>query len=103
MVYPDMKQVHVLAKKYGITDTIRKSDKKNKKLKVMFNGKWIHFGHTDYDDFTTHKDKNRQKNYCSRAGSIVNKNGKLTGNDPSSPNFYAMRLLWDCTPKRIRR
>ena len=93
-----MTLVRQWARKYGVQEPIVESEMKNKKLKVKHNGKWIHFGHPDYQDFSTHRDTVRQKSYCKRAGGIRDKNGTLTGNDRESPNFYAMRLLWDCTP-----
>ena len=95
---PDMSLVGQYARKYGITSEIRLSEKPAKKLKVLVDGRWIHFGASAYEDFTTHRDTNRQANYCRRAGAIKDKRGRLTGNDPGSPNYYAMRLLWDCKP-----
>ena len=48
-----------------------KSNRKNKKFKVLTpNGKIIHFGDSRYEDFTQHKDKKRQENYCKRARCI---------------------------------
>ena len=99
MTKPDMEMVRAPAKAYGIPNKIEVSEKKDKKLKALVDGKWVHFGHTGYEDYTTHRDTKRRANYCSRAGGIRDKRGRLTGNDPSSPNYYAMRLLWDCTPK----
>ena len=41
---------------------ISKSDNKNKKYKAVIDGKKeIHFGAKGYDDFTTHKDKERKQ------------------------------------------
>lgn len=95
---PDMRLVRQWAKKYGVDGPIVESEQKDKKLKVKHQEKWIHFGHTGYQDYTTHRDETRQKSYCKRAGGIRGKDGRLTGNDKRSPNYYAMRLLWDCTP-----
>ena len=96
---PDMKLVRRWARKYGIAGDIRLSDRKDKKLMVRRGDAWIHFGHPDYEDYTTHRDAARQKAYCRRAGGIRGKDGRLTGNDPGSANYYAMRLLWDCVPR----
>ena len=94
-----MEAVLRLQKKWKVKGDIKPSTRKNKKHMITRpDGSVVHFGDSRYEDFTTHKDKNRQQNYCRRAGAIKNKNGQLTGNDPSSANFYAMRLLWDCTP-----
>jgi hypothetical protein len=97
-VKPDMSLVRAWAKKYGIRGDVAPSDRKDKKLKVRRGDKWIHFGHPDYEDYTTHRDPARQERYCRRASAIRNGDGKLAGNDPDSPNYYAMRLLWDCAP-----
>ena len=96
---PDMNRVRAYAKKYGIKAEIRESTRPEKEAHVLVEDRWIHFGSSMYEDFTTHKDKTRQAAYCLRAGAIRDKQGVLTGNDPLSPNFYAMRLLWDCKPK----
>ena len=95
---PDMKLVSRYARKYGVRGEIRPSERRDKKLKVRHRDSWIHFGHTAYEDFTTHRDPVRRENYCRRAGGIRGKDGRLAGNDPSAPNYYAMRLLWDCVP-----
>jgi len=74
------------------------SDRKNKKKMVLVKKgdkvKVVHFGQKGYQDFTQHKDKKRRKNYLTRSAGIKNKNGKLTKNDPFSPNYWARRELW---------
>lgn len=80
------------------------SDKKNKKLSVIVNGKKIDFGSTlyqNFDDLTNlldksflHYDKERQRRYLLRAMSIKDKNGNLTYLNPSSPNFHSIKILW---------
>ena len=92
---PDMNLVRQWARKYGVQEPIAESEKKDKKLKIFYDNKWIHFGHSSYEDYTTHRDPVRQKSYCKRAGAIRDKHGRLSGNDKGSPNYYAMRLLWD--------
>jgi len=80
-----------------------KSNKQNKKLMVNINDKWVHFGDTRYQHYKDrsgiwskmdHKDDERRKKYLARATKIKNKNGDLTANDPSSPNYHAIRILW---------
>lgn len=95
---PDMSFVKKYARKYGIKEQVLTSEKPDKKLKVFKNGEWIHFGHPDYSDYTIHRDRVRRDRYKRRAGAIKDKEGNLTGNDPSSPNYYSMRLLWDVVP-----
>lgn len=80
------------------------SDSKNHKLKVNVDGKWIHFGHKDYEHYfdktglldkkLNHKDIIRRESYLKRAKGIKDKNNKLTWNDPKSANFHAVRILW---------
>ena len=46
---------------------ISKSNKKDKKLMAVIDGKkTIHFGDEGYSDFTKHKDEARKDNYISR-------------------------------------
>lgn len=80
-----------------------KSDRKNKKLMVVVNGVKIHFGDIRYKHFKDktgiyknldHGDKKRQKNYLTRARGIKDKSGKLTKDNPLSPNYHAIRILW---------
>lgn len=80
-----------------------KSTRANKKLMVEVNGKKIHFGDSNmqqYHDKTgiwkhlDHKDKKRRKNYLERAEGIKDGFGKLTSNDPESANYHSIRILW---------
>ena len=81
------------------------SDKPNKKLFTIFNSKKIYFGdpkYSHYKDATgliaksqNHLDEKRKKSYLARASKIKYKDGNLTANDPNSPNYHAMRILWD--------
>ena len=74
-----------------------KSDRKNKKFKVLTpSGNIIHFGHTSYEDFTQHKDKDRRKSYCKRSAGIKDKSGRLTKNNKESANYYSRKFLWEC-------
>jgi hypothetical protein len=78
-----------------------KSNKKNKKFMVRIyiprlkKDKIIHFGNSNYEDFTQHHDRFRKKNYLIRSAKIANKYGKLSKNDYTSPNFWSRRKLWD--------
>ena len=92
------------------------SEKKDKKLKVYYNGsskgtnqslgtgKWIHFGqkgYTHYFDKTgllpkslNTMDKERRRLYLARATKIRDGQGNLTVNDKNSPNHYSILYLW---------
>jgi len=80
------------------------SDKPNKKLMTIVDGKKIYFGDSNYqhyldktqllDSSLNHLDDKRRKNYLMRASSIVDKNGNYTFNNPLSANYHAMKILW---------
>ena len=81
-----------------------KSNRKNKKLKVIVNGKVINFGDKRYKHFKDatgiwskldHLNINRKENYLKRAKGIKNKKGELTWLNPESANYHATRILWD--------
>ena len=81
----------------GYNKPIRSDRKGKKKMVLVKRGdkiKLVHFGQKGYEDFTQHKDKKRQKNYLTRSAGIRNKSGKLTKDDPFSPNYWARRKLW---------
>ena len=75
-----------------------KSTKKGKKgmVYVMKDGKkrLIHYGNTDYQDYTQHKDPERRKNYLARSAGIRNTDGKLTKDDKNSANYWSRRINW---------
>lgn len=93
-----MKMIRKLALKYGIGGEIRESTRKDKKLMILYEDRWIHFGNPAYEDYTVHRDGARRERYRLRSSRIKKKDGSLAGSDPGSANFYAMRLLWDVTP-----
>lgn len=78
-----------------------KSNRPGKKFMVRIylpklkRDKIIHFGASNYEDFTQHQDTLRKINYLRRSAFIRNKYGKLTRKDYTSPNFWARRYLWD--------
>jgi len=80
-----------------------KSTRKDKKLMTEVNGKKVHFGSRDmqhYKDKTgiwkelDHLDLKRRRNYLLRSGSIRNKEGKLTKDIETSPNYHSRAILW---------
>tara|TARA_R110000868_G_scaffold122479_1_gene324650 strand:- start:182 stop:448 length:267 start_codon:yes stop_codon:yes gene_type:complete len=81
------------ALKLGATE-FAKSTNKNKKYYVIYKGKKIHFGHSFYEDFLTHKDPERRRRYLARAKKITDGNGKLTWKNKNKANFWAIRILW---------
>ena len=75
-----------------------KSDRPGKKKMVLVKRgdkkKLLHFGDSTMSDYREHRSKKRQKSYLARSGGIKNKSGKLTKNDPFSPNYWSRRKLW---------
>lgn len=76
-----------------------KSSAKGKKMSVyvMKDGKkrLIHFGDSNMQDYTQHKDDKRRKSYLARSGGIRDKSGNLTANDKNSKNYWSRRVLWN--------
>ena len=67
--------------------------RKNKKQMVEYNGKKIHFGSVNTEDFINHKDPDRRDKYLTKAMKITNKNGELTYQLPTYPNYWSVKLL----------
>lgn len=71
------------------------STKKDKKRMVLVKRgdkqKLVHYGQKGYKHNYSDKAK---KSYLARSGGIRNKSGKLTKNDPFSPNYHARKQLW---------
>lgn len=74
---------------------LKRSTRKNKKLAVLYNNKWIHIGHTAYQDFLQHKNLERRKNYLTRTKGIRDGKKRLTYNNKNSANFWSRTLLWN--------
>ena len=65
------------------------SKRKNNKYMVEYKGKKIHFGSTNTEDFIIHKDPYRRDKYRVKAMKITNKNGELTYQLPTYPNYWS--------------
>ena len=83
--------------------TYFKSTKKDKKLMTKVGNKTVHFGSSKMEHFKDktgiwkskdHGDKERRKNYLRRSAGIKRKDGTLTKDDPTSPNYHSRRILW---------
>ena len=80
------------------------SDKPNKKLMTIVNGKKIYFGATGYMHFrdktglldpdNSHYDQARRKRYISRHSKIEDKDGNLVILNPESPAYHSLNILW---------
>ena len=81
------------AKKLG-AELLDYSTRKNNKYMVTLKSGKSDFGSTKYEDYLTHKDKDRRDKYLARATKIKNKQGELTHNNPESANYWSTKLLW---------
>ena len=71
---------------------ISKSNNKNKKFKAVINGgKTIHFGHSQYQDYTTHHDSKRKELYINRHKEREN----WTKSGVDSPGYLSRFVLWN--------
>ena len=89
----DFKKLQRKAKKLG-AKSLDYSNRKNNKYVVDYEGKKIHFGSNKYEDYLIHKDKDRREKYLEKAKKITNKNGEVTYESPSYPNYWSVNLLW---------
>jgi len=80
-----------------------KSPRKNKKLRTVVNGVNVDFGDVRYQHFKDktgiwssldHGDKQHRKKYLTRTSGIKDGQGKLTKDDPMSPNWHSRKILW---------
>ena len=88
----DFKKLQKKAKKLGAS-SLDISQRKNYKYMVEYNNKKIHFGSANSEDFITHKDPLRRDKYLTKAKKISNKDGQLTYQIPSYPNYGSVNLL----------
>ena len=79
---------------------IEESTRKGKKFQATNGQKTVHFGDSNYQDFTQHKDEQRKKNYLSRHGKEDH-----TISNALSPAFLARHVLWSekTVPEAVRK
>lgn len=75
-------------------EEVKLSDKKDKKLMVLINDKWIHFGQKNSVTFIEGADEKKRNAYRARASKITRKNGEYTYNIAYTANFLSYHLLW---------
>ena len=71
----------------------KKAKKLNNKYMVEYDNKKIHFGSANSEDFIIHKDPDRRDKYLTKAKKITNKDGQLTHQLPTYPNYWSIKLL----------
>ena len=91
--YPYLSDAKKTAKKLKLPEP-KSSQRANKKLYVIYNGKEIHFGARGYSDFLEHRDEARRQRYRARARGSLLKTGKPSYLDKNQPSYYAYHLLW---------
>ena len=67
----DFKRLQKKAKKLGAA-SLDYSKRKNNKYMVEYNGKKIHFGSANTEDYLSHKDPDRRDKYLTKAKKITN-------------------------------
>ena len=88
----DFKKLQKKAKKLGAS-SLDYSKRKNYKYIIEYDNKKIHFGSANTEDFITHKDPVRRDKYLTKAKKISNKDGQLTYQSSSYPNYWSVKLL----------
>ena len=88
----DFKRLQKKARKLGAS-SLDYSKRKNNKYMVEYNGKKIHFGSVNSEDFIIHKDPDRRDKYLTKVKKITNKDVQLTYQIPSYPNYWSVKLL----------
>ena len=86
------KKLQKKAKKLSAT-CLKYSKRKNHKYVVEYGNKKIHFGSANTEDYITHHDLVRREKHREKAKKITNKDGQLTYQIPSYPNYWSLNLL----------
>lgn len=72
---------------------LKKSSRDDKKFMVKTpKGKTIHFGASDYSDFTLHKNEKRKENYLKRHGAPT---AREDWSDLSKAGTWSRFILWN--------
>jgi hypothetical protein len=75
-------------------DSVSLSNRPGKKIKIIINGKTIHFGDKNSTTFIEKEDEKKRMAYQARASKIKNKNGEYTYKIKYTPNYLAFHVLW---------
>ena len=70
---------------------VSKSDRADKKLKAMVDGKTIHFGSSAHEDYRIHKNEDRKQRYINRH----KKNETWGADGVETAGFWAKHVLWN--------
>ena len=75
-------------------EEVKLSNRPNKKLMVLINDKWVHFGQKHSITFIEGADEKKRDSYRARASKITRKNGEYTYQIFPTANFLSYHLLW---------
>ena len=70
---------------------VSKSDRADKTLKAMIDGKTIHVGSSAHEDYRIHKNEDRKQRYINRH----KKNETWGADGVETAGFWAKNLLWN--------
>lgn len=75
-------------------DSVSLSDKKDKKIKIIINGKTIHFGDKNSLTYLEQPDKKKRDAYIARHSKIMLKDGTRAIDKLYSPAWFSLKILW---------
>lgn len=75
-------------------ESVQLSDRPNKKIKIVINGRVIHFGAKGSITYLEQTNEQKRAAYRARASKIKNKNGEYTYKIKYTPNYLAFNVLW---------
>ena len=81
------------ALKHGATE-IGKSDRKDKRLFVVYQGRKIHFGAKHGETFFDHQDEKKRRAWLARHTKIRLKDGRLAHKVKTQASFWSKVCLW---------
>lgn len=93
------KRVKYNGQTYAISEP-SKATQKNKKYQVVVTNtntgkkKTVAWGDNRYQDYLTHKDKNRRKRFQKRFSGIKLKDGSTAASNPMQASYYATKYNW---------
>jgi len=91
--YPKLKEAQEIARQMGLPKP-RSSQRKNKKLYVIYKHHEIHFGDRRYTDYLLSGDENKRDRFRARMEGIKNKDGTKSIHNKFGAAFYAYHILW---------
>jgi hypothetical protein len=75
-------------------DDLKVSNRQGKRLAVLYDDKWIHFGLSGGETYYDHRNKDKRKAWKQRHRKIKNKEGQFVINLKTSPSYWSDKILW---------